>query len=114
MVEENADIDSLFKALADPARREILGRLAGGPATVGDLAEPLEMSLAGASKHIAILVEARLVEKTRSGRQQICTLRPKPLAEVQAWLDQYAAFWTDRLDRLEMALNAAHPPKEKS
>lgn len=111
MVEEEA-LDDLFKALADPARRSILTQLSRGPATVGDLAAPLDMSFAGASKHVTILVEARLVTKTRSGRQQICTLRPQPLAHVRSWLDRYATFWTERLDTLETTLNAAHPPKE--
>lgn len=112
MVEENPDVDALFKALADPVRRTILTHLTDGPATVGDLANPLAMSFAGASKHVAILVDARLVTKTRKGRQQICTLRPEPLQQVQAWLDQYATFWTDHLDHLETALNAAHPPDQ--
>lgn len=105
MVEQQPDIDSVFKALADPARRAILAQLSSGPARIGDLAAPLDMSFAGASKHVGILVGARLVQKEKIGRNQVCSLNPEPLADVRDWLDHYAAFWTSRLDTLEAAVS---------
>lgn len=104
MVERQSDLDPVFKALADPARRAILTQLASGPAAVGDIAAPLDMSFAGASKHVNVLVEARLVQKRKDGRRQLCSLNPEPLAEVRDWLDTYARFWSQRLDALEGAL----------
>lgn len=112
MVESLPNLDPLFKALSDPARRTILATLTEGPATVGDLAEPLDMSLAGASKHVNILVEARLVEKRKVGRQQICRLNAKPMRELRDWLDQYSKFWTAHLDALEIAVRGYQDDKD--
>lgn len=105
MVEQQPHIDSVFKALADPARRAILAQLSEGPARIGDLAAPLDMSFAGASKHVGILVDAQLVQKEKVGRSQVCSLNPEPLADVRAWLDRYAVFWAARLDTLEAAVS---------
>lgn len=106
MVEQNtdADLDRAFKALADPARRMVLQRLQSGPASIGDLASPLDMSFAGAAKHIAVLVEAGLVEKQKVGRQQICRLNPDAMRQAYNWMHRYAAFWTDHLHKLEQAV----------
>lgn len=105
MVEQKSSLDPIFKALADPARRTILAQLSDGPASIGDLAAPLDMSFAGTSKHVGILVSAQLVQKEKVGRRQVCSLNPKPLAEIRDWLDRYAVFWTARLDELEAAVS---------
>jgi DNA-binding transcriptional ArsR family regulator len=105
MVEQKPDIDSVFKALADPARRAILAQLSRGSASIGNLADPLDMSFAGAAKHVSILVEAKLVHKEKVGRSQVCSLNPRPLTEVRDWLDHYATFWTAKLDILEAAVS---------
>jgi DNA-binding transcriptional ArsR family regulator len=100
-------VDSLsatLAALSDPTRRSILARLAGGPATVGELAGPFPMSQQAVSKHLAYLERARLVEKRRQGRRHVCTLRPVPLKEVADWVEHYRAFWEERFDRLEKYL----------
>ncbi|MFB9374218.1 ArsR/SmtB family transcription factor [Algimonas porphyrae] len=97
-------MDTLFRALSDPARRHILMALSEGPATVGQLAAPLDMSFAGASKHVHVLVEARLVEKRKIGRTQVCRLNAAPMRDLRNWLDQYSRFWSDRLDALESAV----------
>lgn len=104
MVDHKHNMDALFKALADPARRHILTALTEGPATVGDLAAPLDMSFAGASKHVTVLVEAKLIQKHKSGRTQICRLNAAPMRELRNWLDQYSQFWNARLDALEIAV----------
>jgi DNA-binding transcriptional ArsR family regulator len=101
MVEGQAGMDSVFHALAHEARRDMLGRLADRDLTVGELAEPLTMSLAAASKHIKVLERAGLVERTVDGRRHVCRLEVAPLASASAWLRFYERYWTGRLDALE-------------
>jgi DNA-binding transcriptional ArsR family regulator len=94
-------MDSVFHALAHGARREMIGRLADGDLTVGELAEPLAMSLAAASKHVKVLEGAGLVQRTIDGRRHVCRLDPAPLASAAAWLRFYERHWAERLDALE-------------
>jgi DNA-binding transcriptional ArsR family regulator len=101
MVEGHLAMDSVFHALAHGARRDMLGRLADRELTVGELAEPLTMSLAAASKHIKVLERAGLVQRTVDGRRHVCRLEPEPLASASAWLRLYERYWTERLDALE-------------
>ena len=82
----------------------ILGTLAHGERTVGDLAEPFDISLAAISKHVMVLETAGLVERRTEGRTTMCRLRPEPLAQVRQWVAIYEQFWTTRLDRLEQLL----------
>ena len=100
MVEDLVDMDAVFHALAHDARRTMLGRLAVGELTVGQLAEPLAMTLAAASKHVKVLERAGLVHRTVDGRRHVCRLEPGPLAGAYAWLRYYERFWTGRLDAL--------------
>ncbi|MGE3351833.1 MAG: ArsR/SmtB family transcription factor [Planctomycetota bacterium] len=88
-------------ALADPTRRSILDRLTTGAASVGDLAQPFRMTQQAVSKHLACLERARLIEKRRVGRRNVCALRPEPLREVAAWMARYRELWEQSLDRLE-------------
>ena len=97
-------MDSVFHALAHGARRDMLGRLAGHELTVGELAEPLAMSLAAASKHIQTLERAGLVKRTVRGRIHYCRIDPRPLARADDWLRGYERHWTGRLDALEEVL----------
>jgi DNA-binding transcriptional ArsR family regulator len=101
MVEGVEQMDDVFHALAHGARREMLSRLAGGALTVGELAEPLAMSLAAASKHIKVLERAGLVDRTVDGRRHVCRLDALPLASAAAWLAFYEHHWRLRLDALE-------------
>jgi DNA-binding transcriptional ArsR family regulator len=82
----------------------MLRRLADGERTVGQLAEPFEISLAAASKHIKALESAGLIRREVRGRSHICRLEPGPLAGADAWLRHYERFWTDRLDTLDRLL----------
>ena len=100
-----AGMDAVFHALASPARRDMLGRLAGGQLTVGQLAAPLTMSLAAASKHVQVLERAGLVRRTVTGRQHVCRLDPVPLASAFTWLRFYEHFWNERLDALQALLD---------
>jgi DNA-binding transcriptional ArsR family regulator len=104
MVEQNDPLDTVLKAVADPVRRRLLQELSNGPKTVSELAAPLEMSFAGASKHLGILIKADLVTQQKQGRERLCSLNARPLQELQGWLDHYTTFWTGRLDALEQAL----------
>jgi DNA-binding transcriptional ArsR family regulator len=99
MVERS--LDGIFGALADPTRRRMLRRLAGGERTVSELAAPCRMSLAAASKHVRVLERAGLVRRTIRGRNHHCRLVAAPLARAQSWLSYYERFWSDRLDALE-------------
>jgi DNA-binding transcriptional ArsR family regulator len=97
-------LDAVFHALSSEPRRALLGELARGERTVGDLASPFEISLAAVSKHLKVLEGAGLVERRVQGRTTVCRLRPEPLAEVQDWVSVYEQFWTTRLDRLQALL----------
>jgi DNA-binding transcriptional ArsR family regulator len=99
-------LDRVFHALSDATRRAMLARLVDGERSVGELAAPFEMSLAAASKHIKTLEGAGLVKREVRGRTHICTLEPAALADADAWLQRYAAFWDARLDALAALLNA--------
>jgi DNA-binding transcriptional ArsR family regulator len=101
MVErQSTDLDRVFHALADPSRRAILRQLSGGPRTVGELADPLPMSLAAASKHIKVLEQSGLLNKQVHWRTHLCSLNPAPLAAARTWIDEYEAFWDERFDAL--------------
>lgn len=101
MVEDQAAIDAVFHALASQPRRELVLRLSAGPLTVGELAAPLDMSLAAAAKHVQVLERAGLIRRTIDGRRHICRLDPRPLATAHGWLAFYQRFWDERLDALD-------------
>ena len=104
MVEYNPDIDSVFRALGDPTRLRMIERLSQGPHTVGELAEPLNMTLAGASKHVGVLETAGLLVREKRGRVRVCTLRTGRLEAARDWIRRYSAFWNERLDALDHAI----------
>ena len=115
MVERDSHtLDTIFHALGDATRRAMLGELAAGERTVGELAQPFAMSLAAASKHIKVLEAAGLIRRDVRGRTHVCSLEPAPLMSADQWLGIYRRFWTDRLDTLEALLragnDAATPP----
>ena len=90
-----------LSALADPTRRAILARLTTGEASVSELAEPFDMSLVAVSKHLKVLEKAGLISKGREAQWRPCRLEPKPLMQVDDWLESYRQFWNENLDRLE-------------
>ena len=93
-------LDAVFRALADGTRRRIVIRLARGPSSVSEVAEPFLISLAAVSKHLDVLERAGLVRRVREGRYQRCQLIPRPLEDASVFLDRYRSFWTDALDDL--------------
>jgi DNA-binding transcriptional ArsR family regulator len=94
-------LDRLFHALAHDVRRDMVDRLAAEDLTIGALAEPLAMSFVGASKHVKVLEQVGLIERTVEGRRHWCRLHAATLEPASAWLQHYERYWTDRLDALE-------------
>lgn len=101
------ELDSVFAALADPTRRSVLDSLAGrGQApsptgvSVSELAAPHGMSLPGFLKHLRVLEDAGLIERTKEGRVVSCELEAAPLKAASAWMSRYEKFWTEKLDAL--------------
>jgi len=103
-------LSSTLFALADPTRRGILARLASGDATVKDLAEPYDMSLAAVSKHLKVLEGAGLVSRGREAQWRPRHLEAKPLQAVSAWLEDYRRFWDRSLDSLAEHLEVMQRP----
>ncbi|MDY6949541.1 MAG: metalloregulator ArsR/SmtB family transcription factor [Pseudomonadota bacterium] len=107
-------LDTVFHALGDATRRQMLRDLAAGERSVGQLAEPFSISLAAASKHIKVLETAGLIRREVKGRTHMCRLEPGPLASAHEWLGYYERFWTSRLDILESLLRAEDARKTKT
>jgi DNA-binding transcriptional ArsR family regulator len=97
-------LSSTFAALADPTRREILGRLAEGEATVNELAEPFPISVQAVSQHLKVLEQAGLITRGRTAQLRPSRLRVAPLEDAVEWLEKYRPFWEDSFDRLEERL----------
>ena len=97
-------LDTTFAALSDPTRRAMIERLSHGPASVHGLTEPFALSQQMISKHVAYLMRARLVIKTKRGRESICTLRPEAIKTVSDWAISYRQLWEERFDRLDVVL----------
>ena len=95
------DFDAIFGALAHPIRRALIEQLAGGSESVGELAEPHDVSLAAVSKHLQTLADAGLIEVEKDGRVRRCHLDAAPLSDAFGWLTRYRIFWEDRFDALE-------------
>jgi DNA-binding transcriptional ArsR family regulator len=100
MLNQSADLDRLFHALADPARRAILERLSHGPAPVSQLAMPLPMSLPAAMQHLGVLEAAGLVRSRKVGRVRTCTMNSEALSQAEKWINDRRREWQHRLDRL--------------
>lgn len=94
-------LSRVFAALADPTRREILSRLSQGPATVGEVAAPFELSAPAISQHLKVLERAGLVTRTVHGQWRTLSLQVEPLDEASAWVEQQRREWGLRLDALE-------------
>jgi DNA-binding transcriptional ArsR family regulator len=97
-------LDATFAALADPTRRAILARLAQGEASVGELAEPFDMSQPAISKHLKVLQRAGLVSEGRAAQRRPRRLEAEPLARATAWLEGYRRFWEERFEHLDRVL----------
>ncbi len=108
-------LSTTFSALADPTRRAILAHLADGEANVTDLAKPFlrEMSLPAVTKHLKVLENAGLIQKTVDAQWRTCSLSPAPLQEASGWIEQYRQLWEESFDRLEDYLKEIQNPKKR-
>ncbi len=114
MVKYKSDsLNEIFGALADPTRRAILARLAMGEITVGELAEPFEMSLPAVSKHLNVLEAAGLVQREKQGRLRRCQLDSRPLESAAGWIEDYRRFWEAQLDSLARYLEQTQTQQPK-
>lgn len=102
-------LSQTFSALADPTRRALLARLATGAATVGELARPFEMSLPAVSRHLKVLTDAGLIERSTEAQWRRCTLRGEGLRAASDWIEFYRRFWEQQFDRLDAFLKRTEP-----
>ena len=102
-----------FQALADPTRRAILARLSLGETSVTELAEPFRISLPAVSKHLKVLENAGLIARGREAQWRPCRLDAAPMREASEWLERYAKFWSDSLDRLAAFVESEQPAKTR-
>jgi len=94
-------LSTTFAALADPTRRAILARLLAGECSVGELAQPFQMSMPAVSKHLRVLERAGLIAQRRDAQWRRCRINGSPLKEVSDWAERYRQVWEERLDRLD-------------
>jgi DNA-binding transcriptional ArsR family regulator len=104
MVQQSPALDLVFHALAHPARRAMLGRLAEQERNLSELAAPLRMSFPAASKHVRVLEKARLVKRRVVGREHLCRIEGKPLGEANDWLENFRRTWEGAFQRLDALL----------
>jgi DNA-binding transcriptional ArsR family regulator len=97
-------LDVVFQALADPSRRSMVERLSRGPASVSDLAQPLDMSLPAVMQHLQVLETSGLVRSEKTGRVRMCRIEPKVLETAEGWFAKRRTAWERRFDRLEAFL----------
>jgi DNA-binding transcriptional ArsR family regulator len=110
----NSDLDLVFQALADPSRREMVVRLSRGPASVSELARPLDMTLPAVMQHLQVLEASGLVRSEKMGRVRTCRIEPKALSRAEAWFSARRASWELRFDRLGELLAEEEVVKSKS
>jgi DNA-binding transcriptional ArsR family regulator len=108
MLNQSTSLDRVFQALADPSRRLMVERLSRGPASVSELAEPLEMSLPAVVQHLHVLEGSGLVASEKVGRVRNCRIEPAAVTAAEMWISARRTSWERRLDRLGEYL-AAHP-----
>jgi DNA-binding transcriptional ArsR family regulator len=101
---QSGSLDAIFAALSDPIRRRILERLARGEASVGDLAAPFQVTAPAISRHLRVLERAGLLDRHKKGRIHRCRLRPRPMNDAVAWIEQCRKFWEQQFDALERYL----------
>lgn len=107
------ELSVTFAALADPTRRAILTRLAAGEATVGQLAEPFELTQQAVSKHIKVLERAGLISRSRAAQARPCRIEPASFEPAAEWIGRHGQMWRDRYDRLDRHLSALQADEEQ-
>ena len=113
MVKYESQLDAVFTALAHPARRMMLARLGKGEATVGELAQPLDMSLPAVTKHLKVLERAKLISRSKNAQWRPCRLEAASLIAASGWIEEQREIWESRLDRLESYLHGIEKNGER-
>jgi len=103
-----------LEALAEPTRRRIVELLADGERSAGDIASHFETSRPGVSRHLRVLREHGLVRMRNDAQKRLYSLDPTPLADLDAWLERYRGFWTNRLDALDTELRRRQPTRKET
>jgi DNA-binding transcriptional ArsR family regulator len=112
VLNQTADLDRVFQALADPGRRLMVERLSQGPASVSELGQPLDMSLAAVLQHVQLLELSGLVRTQKIGRTRTCSINPEVLRSAEDWIAERRSLWERRLDRLgEYLADTADDPE---
>jgi DNA-binding transcriptional ArsR family regulator len=101
MPNQTVELSRVFQALADPTRRAVLQRLAGGPAPMSELAQPFSMALPSFSQHLDVLEDCGLVRSSKEGRVRTYRIAPQAMKTAEGWLAKQRALWTRRLDQLD-------------
>ena len=120
MLKQSGELDLVFQALADPSRRVIVERLARGPASVSELAQPLPMSLPAVVQHLGVLESSGLIRSEKIGRVRTCHLELKTLGSAFGWIADRQRVWENRFDRLAQYLSETadddntNPPRSTS
>ena len=109
----NDPLSTTFAALADPTRRAILAHLLSGECSVGELAEPFEMSKPAVSKHLRVLERAGLIAQRRDAQWRRCRIEAGPLKDAADWTEHYRHLWEGRLDRLDTYLQQLKNKEKK-
>lgn len=104
MAQRSDQVDQVFKALADPTRRQVVERLVSGPASTSELAEPFAMALPSFTQHLGVLEGAGLVASDKRGRTRTYRLAPAGLDTAESWLAGQRRTWQQRLDQLDRFL----------
>jgi DNA-binding transcriptional ArsR family regulator len=113
MLNQQVALDRVFLALADPTRRGMVERLARGPASVSELAQPLAMSLPAVLQHLQVLEASGLIRSAKAGRVRTCRIQPAALRTAESWIARRRTGWERRLDRLGDYLAAQAEPHDE-
>ncbi len=114
MLDQTIDLDRTFQALADKSRRSMVERLTEGPASISQLAEPLDMSLAAVVQHVQVLEACGLVKTKKVGRTRMCRIEPSAMTAAERWMADRRRGWEDRLNQLGDVLADVATGEEKS
>ena len=109
---QHDELDQVFHALGDPGRRSMVDRLSRGPASVSELAQPLDMSLTAVVQHVRVLERCGLVTTSKRGRVRVCQLHVATLRDAEVWIIERRRQWERRLDRLGEILVADQGPTD--
>src|SRR5579871_5656107 len=104
-------METVFEIIAEPNRRAILSLLASSQQSVGDIERQLRVPQPTVSKHLRVLRDAGFVESTVDAQRRLYRLKPEPLQELDAWLEQFRRFWSEHVDALERYLDRMDDPK---